>query len=407
MKSKPVLLSLTSEIPVFKSDRELFDYVRSFDLTKLKPLNGILLKYSFEYVDIQSVLERLYDENVLFIDARSEKEYDETHIPGALNFPVLDNSERHNVGLVYKKYSDLAAVELALRYSSRKVLSLNEFLEKHNAVEKDIYVYCWRGGGRSKYLSSMIFDSGYKPKTLIKGIKSYRHKVNEFFNSGIFPFGILEINGLTGCGKSELIKSLHGTLPTLDLEESARHYSSLFGYVPYKIRGFPAVQSQTAFENNIFAEVYFNRKRFSGLSTYIAESESRKVGDFSIPQSLYKVLENAPSVKLECDFSKRVERLKRDYFGNESGFEEITLIFKEKERLFRKEMSSIHYESCLDALNKSNADVFISIMLEKYYDVKYKDKGKKPVAVIDNNDISEAKKMLIQIYSDIERLPEF
>lgn len=386
----------------FKSDKEVFDYVRTFDLSEIKPLAAVLQPYTFNFIEIETLLERLYDDDTLIVDARSEKEFEETSIPTAVNFPVLNTEERHNVGLVYKNYSDIAAVELALQYSSFKTEKLNEFLEVQDAKNKNVYIHCWRGGGRSKYLSKMIFDAGCKPFTLNKGIKSYRQKVNEFFTAEKFPREILEISGLTGSGKTEIIKALQGKLPTLDLEKAARHFSSLFGFVPYKIRGYSPVHNQSAFENNVFAEYLYNMKMFSGFKTYLVESESRKVGDFFIPLNLYAVIERAKVIKIECSFEKRVQRLKRDYFENESGFGEMLNILKLKERFFRKEMSSTYYEACAEALNKGDAEGFISIMLEKYYDVKYKDKGKKAEAVINSDDVKEAVKQIISMYSRME-----
>ena len=34
----------------------------------------------------------------LIIDVRTPREFEDDHIPGAVNMPVLDNDERHNVG---------------------------------------------------------------------------------------------------------------------------------------------------------------------------------------------------------------------------------------------------------------------------------------------------------------------
>lgn len=36
------------------------------------------------------------------IDVRSENEFAEDHIPGAINLPVLNNQERKKVGTIYK-----------------------------------------------------------------------------------------------------------------------------------------------------------------------------------------------------------------------------------------------------------------------------------------------------------------
>src|SRR3954447_25566958 len=46
------------------------------------------------------------------IDVRSESEYGEDHIPGALNCPVLDNDERTRVGTLYKQSSSFEAKKL-------------------------------------------------------------------------------------------------------------------------------------------------------------------------------------------------------------------------------------------------------------------------------------------------------
>src|SRR5215218_321061 len=46
------------------------------------------------------------------IDVRSEGEYGEDHVPGALNCPVLDNAERALVGTLYKQTSSFEAKKL-------------------------------------------------------------------------------------------------------------------------------------------------------------------------------------------------------------------------------------------------------------------------------------------------------
>ena len=43
------------------------------------------------------------------IDARSEAEYAEDHLPEAINWPSLDNAQRHEVGTMYKQVSPFEA----------------------------------------------------------------------------------------------------------------------------------------------------------------------------------------------------------------------------------------------------------------------------------------------------------
>ena len=382
----------------FQSAKELFDYVRQYDLKSLKSLKETFANYQFDFTEINAFQEKLFKEGYLLIDARSEKEFEETSIPTAINFPVLRNDERHNVGLVYKNYYDLAAVELAKEYAEPKTESLKQFLIDNNASAKEIVVYCWRGGGRSKFLSKMIIDLGYKPKTLTKGIKSYRNIVNSLFNLKLFPLQLLELNGLTGCGKTDLINALTGTIPTLNLEKSARHFSSLFGYVPYQIRGQKQVKNQSVFENNVYSDYIYNQNCHSGLNTYIVESESKKVGDFFIPVNLYNAIEAAKCIKIESALESRVKRLQNDYFINSEGFEEMIRIFRAKEKFFRRELSNIYYNSCLESLLRGDSEQFITIMLTEYYDLKYKDKGKSPLAIVNSDNLESAADEIAAIY---------
>ena len=46
------------------------------------------------------------------IDARSEGEFAEDHVPGAINCPVLDNNERARVGTIYKQRSSFEAKKI-------------------------------------------------------------------------------------------------------------------------------------------------------------------------------------------------------------------------------------------------------------------------------------------------------
>lgn len=45
----------------------------------------------------------------LVIDVRSPAEFALDHIPGSVNYPVLDNEERAKIGTLYKQVSPFAA----------------------------------------------------------------------------------------------------------------------------------------------------------------------------------------------------------------------------------------------------------------------------------------------------------
>lgn len=385
-----------------KETKILFEYVRSFDLNRIPDLNSMLSNYNFSYISIENLLNKIsFDKNILILDARSENEYNETCLPKAINFPVLNNKERHNTGLVYSKYSPLAAVKLAAEYAEPKIAELKKKLAELKAGSKEIYVHCWRGGGRSKYLAKMIFDCGFKPVILTGGIKSFRRKVIEFFSKK-FEYNLIELNGLTGTGKTELLKEVSPKIPVLDLEKSARHFSSLFGFVPYKIRNFKPVKNQSAFENDIFSQIILQIPKLNEFNFFLVESESKKVGDFFIPDSIYSKMLEAKSINLYRNIEVRINHIISDYFGSHNqGLSEMEKIFVQKERLFRRELSNKIYDNLVGFLQTGNAYHFTKSMIVEYYDPKYRDKGKNPLISICSDDVPKAGKEMVSFLRKI------
>ncbi len=398
--------------------KELFEFIRTVNTKNVPSLKDILSQYEINKLSVEDVLQNLKEdcENILLIDARSEKEFEETSLPSSINFPVLNTFERHNTGLIYKKYSQSSALWLAMQYANTKSEELKLFLESKKASQKMIFVYCWRGGGRSGYLAKMISDLGYKPSTLTGGYKSYRKKVNDFFSLKEFPFELLELSGLTGSGKTELLRSLKNDLPVIDLEDAARHYSSLLGQIPYDINNIKPVQNQTAFENNLFSQIYFNshvqsdsthsthstHSTLSTLSPLLIESESKKVGNFEIPKYLYEKLQHAQSVKITSSIDSRVRRIVKDYFGNDlRGIEPMKRLMTSKTGFFRQQLSNAIFDELMQLLDSERVYEFTEIMIKEYYDKKYKDKGKKPLAEISTDNIHSAVKELKEFYKKI------
>lgn len=391
-------------ISKIKDTKTLFDYVRKFDLNEIQDINTVLKNYNFNYIIIEDLLKSISsNKDVLIIDARSEKEFEETKIPYAINFPVLKNEERHNVGIIYKNYSTLAAFRLASEYANPKLEELKHFLKKQNAKSKKIFVYCWRGGGRSKYLAKMIFDCGYYPVILKSGIKSFRRAVIEFFSKE-FNHKLIELNGLTGTGKTELLRAVAEEIPIIDLELSARHFSSLFGFVPYKIRDYKPVANQSAFENDIFSQIINQRQKLKKFHFFLIESESKKVGDFYIPQNIYFRMLESDTVNTITNIEVRINRIINDYFGSDNiGLKDMEEIFVKKETFFRKELSNKIYDFLLNSLKEKDTYTFTKIMIHEYYDKKYRDKGKTPIVTICTNDIPLAKKELIKLLRKINK----
>lgn len=383
------------------TEKELFDFIRSSDYSNVPSLKSIFSKCNFSKISIEKTFELIKNHQAIVIDARSEKEFNEYALPNAVNFPVLKNQERHNVGLIYKNYSQSAAIWLAMKYADPKSGSLSEFLTKNKPAAKNIIVYCWRGGGRSNYLAKMIEEilqqnPNANLYTIEGGFKAYRKQVSSFLSTNITGYSFVEMNGLTGSNKSKLLASISTKIDALDLEFCARHQSSLFGQIPYLIRGFEPVKNQSAFENNLFNEMLF----LKGKSNILIESESKKIGDFFIPLQIFTKLETAPSIQLNASLETRVNTITEDYFGYDlKGLSLVKEIFLKKSDFFKQQMSASVYNELVEYLENGEVRKFSEIMLVKYYDKRYKDKGKKPILVVNSDNLHQAEEEILSYLS--------
>ena len=99
-------------------------------------------------VSATEALERL-DAFSAIVDARSESEYALDRLPGAVNWPTLNDAERTSVGTEYKQDSPFSARKRGAVLAARNIAA---HIERH-ALELprdwSPLVYCWRGGQRS------------------------------------------------------------------------------------------------------------------------------------------------------------------------------------------------------------------------------------------------------------------
>jgi len=90
----------------------------------------------------------------LVFDTRSPKEYDESHIPGAISCPLLDNIERHVVGICYKQEGHDKATKLGYEFFFKKFDDFcSQILE---FKRKTVVIQCARGGMRSRIVVDLF-----------------------------------------------------------------------------------------------------------------------------------------------------------------------------------------------------------------------------------------------------------
>jgi len=239
------------------------------------------------------------------IDVRSEGEFAEDHIPGAINLPVLNNEERERVGTIYKQVSSFDAKKIGAALVSANISRhIGSILQDRPRNWRPL-VYCWRGGGRSGSLAHVLTQIGWKAGQLDGGYKAYRRAILEELPTLPARFDWRVVCGMTGTGKSRLLRALKEQgAQVLDLEELAAHRGSVLGNLPDE-----AQPSQKMFESRVWHAL----KHLSPDRPVYVESESRKIGRLRVPPELIDAMWQSSCVVIEAPIPVRVALLKDEY----------------------------------------------------------------------------------------------
>ena len=239
------------------------------------------------------------------IDVRSEGEFGEDHIPGAINCPVLDNSERALVGTIYKQTSSFDAKKIGAALVSANIARhLRDRFQDRPKHWRPL-VYCWRGGGRSDALAHVLSQVGWKVGRLEGGYKGYRRAVLADLTTLPLAFKWRVLCGLTGTGKSRLLRELEAAdAQVLDLERLAAHRGSVLGNMPDEPQ-----PTQKMFDSLIWKAL----RDFDARRPIFVEGESRKIGRLRVPEALIESMWASPCVVLDAPVPVRVQLLKEEY----------------------------------------------------------------------------------------------
>ena len=240
------------------------------------------------------------------IDARSPAEFADDHLPGAVNWPVLDNDERREVGAEYKQVSAFDARKHGAAIVARRVA---EIVERHVADkprEWQPLVYCWRGGQRSGTLAWFLGQIGFRVQVLQGGYKAFREQVREQLQSLPEQFNYTVIAGRTGSGKTRLLQALiEQGAQVLDLEALACHRGSVLGGLEHDPQ-----PTQKAFDTAVWHAL----RGFDPARPVFVESESRKIGALAVPETLLsRMRADSRVVMVEMPEAARVQLLLEEY----------------------------------------------------------------------------------------------
>ena len=329
------------------------------------------------------VAEAFKLENTIFIDTRSPAEYEDDHIIGAISMPILDDQERHEVGLMYKQISQELAIEKGLEFYSKKIPNIVKTIQPHK--DKTIVVYCARGGMRSGIIASLLESIGMKVYQMEGGYKLFRNYLLEQLNNFKIKPKVYVVHGLTCTGKTDLLKKFSSFL---DLEGLAQHRGSLYGAIGLK------PNSQKKFENLLLARL----RELNDQPYILVEGESRRIGNCIMPECLWKAMEAGKNIMITRSLDKRCSAMVKEYFLNPKIAEEIKEISKGLRRVISKE----NKEKMIQLIEDKEYEKAAEILLVKYYDPLYEHTLNKMefVFTVNSDNLEEAAKVLKDYFEE-------
>lgn len=338
-------------------------------------------------------------ENSIYIDVRTNSEYQEATIPGAVNIELLNDQQRKKIGTIYKKQSPkkakLKGVELVSPKIPALIAEVNELAKSYD----NLIMFCARGGLRSKSLAEFSDLAGIEVYRLEGGYKNYRHYIIDQLENYKIKAKIAVLHGNTGVGKTyilEKMKSLGAKI--IDLEGIANHRGSAFGSI-----GLEKPYNQKYFESLLWQELK-NKDQQDGV--IFVEAESRRVGHSVIPEFFHKKMKAGDDLLIKAKMAKRVDNIYLEYIKDietdkqkfiDRVLESLTAIKK----YIIKKAGKETYSQLLDLARKSKFKELTKILLTEYYDPMYEhsqDKVNNYKSKIKAENIDQAAQKIINLY---------
>lgn len=308
-----------------------------------------------EFTSLDAILNHGFD---ALIDVRSPAEFAEDHVPGAINLPALDNEQRAEVGTMYKQISAFDARKTGAGMVIRNVA---DHIDGPLAVQDGAWrplVYCWRGGQRSGVFRMILSEIGWRAESIKGGYQSFRRLVKSMLYDDPLPHKIILLDGNTGTAKTAILPRLAARgVQVLDLEGLACHRGSLLGEMP---GGQPA---QKGFETALAVALH----ALDPDRPIVVEAESSKIGQITLPPSLWAVMIKSPRIVLDVPQPARAVYLAQAY---RDIIENPDVVAKRLEPLRR-----IRGHAIVDrwiTLSREGALVDLSMaLMQEHYDLAY------------------------------------
>ena len=317
------------------------------------------------------------------IDVRAPVEFEQGAFPSSINLPIMNDAERHNIGICYKARGQHAAIELGHKLVSgaireRRVAAWQNVLR----TDPNAVLYCSRGGKRSSIAGEWLKAAGTPVEVIPGGYKRMRQSLLGVLDTLPSQTNVRVIAGQTGSGKTLLLAALNAA--NIDLEGLANHRGSAFGRYP---SGQP---SQVAFDNNVAVELL--QRQLANDRVLFVEDESQRVGRLKVPPALFAQMSTAPLLLLEEPLDARVERIHAEYVsaqlacyqvlrGRAHGFAAYSTYLQTSLDAIAKRLGGVRHQHLCKVVQQALAlhargddsahRQWIRVLLTDYYDPMY------------------------------------
>ena len=243
-------------------------------------------------------IKQLLTDHTPLIDVRAPDEFKRGAFPAAVNLPILDDTQRQQVGIAYKKQGPASATELGHSLVSGEIRDARIHAWRDFAANNPkAALYCFRGGQRSAIACEWLQAAGTTVPRIAGGYKRMRQLLlNELEQVG----PVMLVSGQTGCGKTAFLTEFQRTL---DLEAHAGHRGSAFGAT---LAGQP---SQIDFENALAIGLM----RLGNKAPILMEDESRLIGRIHLPPVFQACMAKASLVVISEPVAARAAHIHDEY----------------------------------------------------------------------------------------------
>lgn len=237
------------------------------------------------------------------LDVRAPVEFAKGAFPGATNIALINDDERHQIGICYKQQGQQAAIDLGNKLVSGEERERRmQAWQQWRQANPDGYLYCFRGGLRSQTTQAWLREAGIDAPLVTGGYKALRRFLIDEMEACIASLPLEVLCGRTGCAKTRVIEQQANAI---DLEGLAHHRGSSFGRRP---GGQP---SQIDFENTL--SIALIKQRAAQPARILVEDESKLIGRCHLPFSLQDQIKAQPRIVIEESLDARVQVTLEDY----------------------------------------------------------------------------------------------